>query len=125
MICMSKFMDVCQNIARQSLIVATTMYSVGRSWMTNIDLGQIATWLVCLIFLLVVLAPTALMLSLMQYLSHWQANAPNLYARMLFYVIDGSGDDFTRLTSFIAPFFALLAGLKSRSGEQSLFFLLF
>ena len=122
---MSKFMDVCQNIARQSLIVATTMYSVGRSWMTNIDLGQIATWLVCLIFLLVVLVPTALMLSLMQDLTSWLAKPPNLYARMLLYVITGSGEDFTRLTSFIAPFFALLAGLKSRSGGQSLFFLLF
>jgi len=29
------------------------------------------------------------------------------------------------LTSFITPFFALLAGLKSRTGEQSLFFVLF
>jgi hypothetical protein len=101
------------------------MYSVGRSWMTNIDLSQIATSLVCLIFLLVVLVQTALMLSLMQDLTSWLAKPPNLYARMLLYVITGSGEDFTRLTSFIAPFFALLAGLKSRSGGQSLFFLLF
>ncbi|MFO1428898.1 MAG: hypothetical protein U1F76_01965 [Candidatus Competibacteraceae bacterium] len=122
---MSKFTDVCRNIARQFLIVATTMYSIGRSWMTNIDLSQIATSLVCLIFLLVVLVPTAIMLSLMQHLDYWKVNSPDLSARMLLYVITGSGDDFTRLTSFIAPFFALLAGLKSRSGEQSLFFFLF
>jgi hypothetical protein len=122
---MSKFTDVCRNIARQFLIVVTTMYSIGRSWMTNIDLSQIASSLVCLIFLLVVLVPTAKMLSLMQHLNYWKVNDPDLSARMLLYVIAGSGDDFTRLTSFIAPFFALLAGLKSRSGEQSLFFLLF
>jgi hypothetical protein len=92
---------------------------------SGINTNQIAMSLVCLVFLLVVLIPTLITASLMYHQSFWKANPPNFSARMLLYMITGSGDDFSRLTAFITPFFALLAGLKSRSGEQSLFFALF
>ena len=55
----------------------------------------------------------------------WGSTDPNLYVKMWIQVISGSSDDFSRLNYFITPFFALLAGLKSRTGGQSLFFTLF
>ena len=89
------------------------------------DVNQLAMFLVCLVFLLVVLIPTILAASLMFNHSHWITVDPGLSAKILIYIIQNSGDDFPRLTAFITPFFALLAGLKSRTGGQSLFFTLF
>src|SRR5215472_11196112 len=84
-----------------------------------------ATSLVCFIFTLVVLAPVVMCALIMFNHQTWGSYSPNLYVKMWIQVISGSGDDFSRLNYFIIPFFALLAGLKSRTGGQSLFFTLF
>lgn len=91
----------------------------------DFDTKQIAMSMVCLIFLLIVLAPTFIVVSFMYHIEYWKSYPPDFSGRMLIYIIRGSGDDFAQLTAFITPFFALLAGLKSRRREQSLFFSLF
>jgi hypothetical protein len=92
----------------------------------QIDISQAASWLVCLVFLSVILAPTVIMTLVMIHSEELKTGGnPDFAQRMVIYLIRGAGDEFSRLTNFIIPVFALLAGLKSKTGAQSTFFALF
>jgi hypothetical protein len=92
----------------------------------QIDISQAASWLVCLVFLSVILAPTVIMTLVMIHSEKLTLSGnPDFAQRMVIYLIRGAGDEFSRLTNFIIPVFALLAGLKSKTGAQSTFFALF
>jgi hypothetical protein len=92
----------------------------------QVNINQAAMWLVCLVFLSVVLAPTVIMTLVMNHSAELKASEePDFAQRMVIYLIRGAGDEFSRLTNFITPVFALLAGLKSKTGAQSMFFTLF
>jgi fluoride ion exporter CrcB/FEX len=90
-----------------------------------VDLRQIALSITCLIFLAVILFLITEILSLLLNLDYWSAGKPSSTMKIVLDVIPGFKDNFTKFSAFILPFFALLAGLQSRSGVQSLFFTIF
>jgi hypothetical protein len=71
------------------------------------------------------LFPIVELLGLLLNLEDWKAGEPSSTMKILLDVIPTFKDNFTKFSAFILPFFALLAGLQSRSGPQSLFFTLF
>jgi hypothetical protein len=92
---------------------------------TGFDGGHASTFLVCLAFLLVLFIPTLIAAWLMIDHKSYNELGPDIFSTMLIYLVHGSDNDFSRLTAFITPVFALVAGLRSRTGSQSLFFTLF
>jgi hypothetical protein len=120
---------------RKSRVASTVTLAALQFWKTiralmstaaKVDVNQATMWFVCLVFLSVVLAPTAIMTLVMTDSTELSLRGdPDFAQRMVIHLIRGAGDEFSRLTNFITPVFALLAGLKSKTGAQSAFFALF